>query len=323
MLFNKDNNGQEELKGLLGFLYAANEFANIATDIELAEEEIIELIGKPVYDKAKAHYDGGPESELLDALVKHIQLPVAYYAVHSFSQHLDVSHGEDGRKVRIDNENEKIPWEWMIHKDDEAILNKAHKTTDRLIAFLESHANDITEWKDSPAQKEARSLFINTARIFDSIFPIDRSRRFFIKIIPFIREAERKYIVPVLTQAIYDAVKAAIQSGNLGDYAPLVPLVQVPLAFYTLAMAVQRLSVTMLPNGIFQEYITERQTMKANKPADISLRMEVMNNLKRTADLELDNLQKYLSKKAAEEAGETYEGEDLYKIDPDDKFVRL
>ena len=55
MLFNKNENGQAELKELLGFLYAGDEFANIKTDIELAEETIIEYIGQPVYDRAQTY----------------------------------------------------------------------------------------------------------------------------------------------------------------------------------------------------------------------------------------------------------------------------
>jgi hypothetical protein len=336
MLFNKTSNGQEELKALLGFLYASNEFANIETDITLAEEDIIELIGQDVYDLAHEYYhaeegEGGEDEEgedevsdeTLEKLVKHIQLPVALYAWYNFSQHLDVSHGEDGRKVRIDAENEKIPWEWMITRDDDAVLNKAHKTTDRLIKFLEDNAEEITAWSESAAQQEARSMFINTARDFDRIFPIDRSRRFFIKITPFIREAENKFIKPVLTEDLFDDIKEAIVDGDTDEYDNILQLVRTPLAFFAMSIAVQRLSVSIFPNGILQEYSSDRQTAKATKPADNSLRSEIVTILKRTGDQELEHLQKYLDKLAAEEEGETYTPDDINRIDPDETFVRL
>ena len=325
MLFNKNENGQAELKELLGFLYAGDEFANIKTDIELAEETIIEYIGQPVYDRAQTYYDNPePTSELNEKLVKHIQLPVAYYGYHAFAAHTDVSHSQDGRKVLIDPENEKMAWEWMIRRDDDAILNKAHKTTDRLIAFLEKNEDNIAEWKNSDAQKAARALFINTAQLFDSIFPIDNSRRFFIKILPFIREVERKHILPVLGRDRFEDIKAALQSGDFEDYEDLLSLIRVPLAYLTIGTALRRLSVTLLPNGIFQEYESERLTQKARQPVATDVRREIAQAIKADGMHELENLQKEISRLDAEAAGETFTPDDPDEhIDPDATIFRL
>jgi len=92
-----------------------------------------ELIGQALMDKAQSHYGStnynSPDAlyQLLNDIVHYIQLPVAYYAYHNFAAHTDISHGEDGRKVVIDPENQKMAWEWMINRDDNATLNKAHK----------------------------------------------------------------------------------------------------------------------------------------------------------------------------------------------------
>ena len=329
MLFNKSNNGQVELKALLGFLYASNNFDNIKTDIILEEENMIELIGKPVMDKAQAHYNStnyntGSTYLLLDNLVHYIQLPVAYYATHNYASHSDVTHGDDGRKVVIDSANEKMAWEWMIARDDEATLNKAHKTTDRLIAFLDANADNITEWKNSDAQKTARGLFINTAKQFSDIFPIDNSRRFFIKILPFILESERKHLLPVLGKTRYDDMKAAILSGNFTDKEDMLLLIRVPLVYYALSLAVKRLSINMLPNGIFQDYISDRLSMKARQPAPTDVRREVGHSFLADADLELQNLQKEISKLDAEAALIDYVPVDpIAHIDPEAQIFRI
>lgn len=330
MLFNKNNKGQAELKALLGFLHASSNFDNIKTDIILEEETMIELIGKPVYDKAQTHYDSenyesaDEQYKLLNNLVHYIQLPVAYYASGNYAAHSDVQHGGDGRKVKIDSQNEKMAWEWMINRDDEATLNKAHKTTDRLIAFLEENADDITEWKDSDAQKLARGLFINTAKIFDQIFPIDNSRRFFIKVIPFIKEIERKHLLPVLGKARFDDMKAAILSGNFEDKEDMLLLIRVPLVYFTLSLAAKRLSVRILPNGIFQDYISEFQTAKARKVAPTDVRKEISSTLLTDANFELQNLQKEISKLDAEAVNEEYTPESpIDHVDPDASILRL
>ena len=335
MLFNRTNNGQEELKALLGFLHASSSFANIKTDIMLAEEDMIELIGKPVYDLANNYYNQPDRDELpvipleeggysVGKLVEYIQLPIAYYATGNYSAHTDVSHSGNGRKVIVDGENEKMAWEWMINRDDEATLNKAHKTTDRLIAFLEENADDIEEWKESDAQKTARSLFINSAKIFDQIFPIDNSRRFFIKIIPFIKEVERKHLLPVLGKTRFDDMKAAILSGDFTDEEEMLQLIRVPLVYHTLSLASKRLSVRMLPNGIFQDYISESQTAKARKVAPTDVRKEISNSLRADADLELENLQKEITKLDAIAASEEYTPESpISHIDSEKPILRL
>lgn len=329
MLFNKSNNGQAELKALLGFLHASNTFANIETDVLLAHEDMTELIGLPLMAKAQAHYNSeayntGGEVKLLDDLVHYIQLPIAYYATHNYAAHSDVSHGDDGRKVVIDVENQKMAWEWMIARDDEATLNKAHKTTDRLITFLDANQDNIAEWKNSDAQKLARSLFINTAKQFNDIFPIDNSRRFFLKITPFIRESERKYLLPVLGKTRFDDIKAAIASGNFTDYDDMLMLIRVPLVYYALNLAVKRLAINILPNGIFQEYISDRLTMKAKLPAPTDVRKDVAQSFMADAQLELENLQQELSKLDAEAAAIDFVPEDPIKhIDPESPIFRI
>lgn len=454
MLFNKSNNGQAELKALLGFLYASNNFANIQTDIELAEEDMIRLIGQEVYDLADTHYHSanyntGGDYLLLDNLVFKIQLPVAYYGWYAFSQHLDVSHDENGRKVVLDKENETMAWEWMLHRDDDAVINKAHKTTDRLIEFLEKNENnligtgatinligqgaasanfpgffktlsgyvyeestktltDIREWdpvaeyskmddigsdliegdfyncfveydgkyyysnsdanvnnqpdiddlsnwieldinfkafkkyteaehevyvwRESDSQKAARSLFINTANDFDEIFPIDKSRRFFIKIIPFQKEVNRKHILSVLGKDLYDELKAAIESGDINDpdnvnystWQELLALIKVPLAYLTLSLAVKRLSFIMMPNGIFQDFESGFLNQKAKQPAPAELKRSIAKMLEDDGLMELEALQKEITKMTTEALGETYEPTDMTeRMDPDEKYIRL
>ncbi|MFZ4463075.1 MAG: DUF6712 family protein [Bacteroidales bacterium] len=329
MLFNKNLDGQKELKSLLGFVYVSNKFENIETDIMLAEEDLANDIGRTVMTAAENHYKSvnfgtGGAHQLMDDLVRHIQLPIAYYACANFAVHTDVSHGEDGRKVVIDPANQKMAWEWMIDKDDEAIINKAHKTTDRLLAFLESNAESIEAWKNSDERKAAKRLFIPSAKIFNDIFPIDNSRRFFMKIVPFILEAERKHIIPVLTRQRYDDMKTAMEEGSFTDPDGVLQLIRVPLAFFALSMAVKRLSIRILPNGIFQDYLSDTQTRKASQVADADTRNAVGQMLYQDASFELQNLQKELEKIEKEATNETYVPESLAsRIDPDAKILRL
>lgn len=112
MIFNKTKKGSAELYNLTGTWYKANDFTGISEDIVLAQNEVIKLIGKATFDRAHSRYmtdEYDPEvssDDPEDMLVRRVQLPVAYKAMHHFYQRNLVSHEDSGRKVKIsENEN--------------------------------------------------------------------------------------------------------------------------------------------------------------------------------------------------------------------------
>lgn len=342
MLFDKSSTGIDELKELTGFLYSYNNFENIRTDLELAQEDMAALIGDELMEVAEAHYlsdyyensDFEPEDppaeppltsadyDILTELVKKIQLPVAYFAIHSFSQNADVSHEDSGRKVKIDSEREKLPWEWMLDKDEKAILKKAHKTTDRLISFLEKNiAEDaLSAWVESDARAAIKGQFIDSAEVFNSIYPIDNSRRFFLVISPFIREAERKYIKPALTTTTFDEIKTALGSDEgYADDDGILDYIRTPLAYFAMSIAIDRLAVEVLPEGVFQNLIAENTNTK--NPAMTDVKREVSKLLFNQGQAELRILTEYLRKLAA---GTDFEESDLTSgLNEDNLFARV
>jgi len=327
MLFNKNNNGIDELQKLTGFLYAYNHFENIRTDIEPAHEDMGRLIGSGVMQIAEDHYlseqyeSPGQENELLTNLVKHVQLPIAYYSIYTFSKNTDVSHEDTGRKVKIDAEREKLPWEWMLEKDERAIINKAHRTTDRLLTFLDNNADNLTEWKDSEARKAILVQFFQNAEQFNSVYPISHSRRFFLHIQPFIAEVERKFIAPILGKR-YSEIKEAMKAGTYDDKEKLLPLIRVPLALLSIAVAVDRLAIEVLPEGVFQRYISSTVTQNAKKAAEIEQKREFAIQLNRDGQTELQFLQQALIKINA--AGDDYSLPNLTQgVNEKNSFARV
>ena len=137
MIFNKTKKGSAELYNLTGTWYKANDFTGISEDIVLAQNEVIKLIGKATFDRAHSRYmtdEYDPEvssDDPEDMLVRRVQLPVAYKAMHHFYQRNLVSHEDSGRKVKI-SENEKLPWAWQIEKDDAVLRDTFFRTLDEL-----------------------------------------------------------------------------------------------------------------------------------------------------------------------------------------------
>lgn len=314
MLFNKSSNGQQELKSLLGFIYASKEFSNMVTDIELAQDDIVSLIGDALYDAIELHYKSadylknGNTGHLLvmDQLVHNTQLPIAFYAYKSYSANADLSHSDKGRQI-VTSETEKQAFEWQIERDDQALISKGHRFTDRLLAFLEKNKADTAikpMFFDNDVFKATRNNLIGSTTVFDSIYPIDNSRRFYLKVCTFIKEAERVRILPVLSSATYDELLAIVQGGTSTAYlTSLLEYARVPLVLYSMSIAIKRLSIDVLPDGVYQNLISDRTATKAKSSAPMEFKREVSELIEKEADSALTRLQQLIAKHAAEEAG--------------------
>lgn len=312
LLFDKNNNGADELRELTGSYYQSNDFARIKNDVVLQTEAIAELIGPGVYGLAADHYHDVPvttelsgvpdeEAAMLNELVHHIQLPIAYYSVLEFNKSNIVSHEDTGRKIKIDNQNEKMPWEWMYDRDDDAHLSKANKAVDRLIKYLDKTA--LQQWQDSDAQKATRQLFISNAKDFSRIYDIEESGLFYHRVKPMIAEIQRTKIRPALGQNLYDTLLAYYQTLNKASFVnntevdldSLLAFVQTAVPMLTMSLAVDRLPLRFLPYGIVQEFRSMIQSRNASQPALDATIHRYKLKFDRSANRALDELKRFLS----------------------------
>jgi hypothetical protein len=290
MLINKNNNGAEELQQLTSSYYANNDFDRARTLWLLEENKLISLIGGDLMARALAHYVSAAYQKPIpsaaeakeDQLVLLLQIPIAYRTTLRYYQLNTVSHETSGRKVKIDRENESMAWEWMIDKDDEAQLRMAHETTDMLITYLET--NKIAEWMGSPNRLAVRELFVNTAALFSQAYPmIDFSQSFFYTVVPFLREVQNIVLkkalgihyAPLLEH--WKEQNTATSSGSGGGgipsehealeefYDKLLSYVQAVQPLLVMVMAVKRLSIQVMPEGVVQHFKSMVQSRNASQ----------------------------------------------------------
>lgn len=256
-----------ELRNLTGSWYASNDFDRVKEDIEDETEELAQIVGDAVIDLAKeiqSKPDPTPEEA---ELLKLIKRPIAIMATLRFYQTNLVSHDQSTRKIKVDKDNESVPWEWMLDKDDEAHMNKAQRAIDRLIRFLDK--SDFTEWNDSQAKKDAKALFLNSIKVFGGYYPIDNSARFYYMAIPLMREIQTMEIRKALGDD-YVALLHTFQNtpDNLTDSQKiLLELARRAQALATIALAVRRLNAKVLPEGIVKSLKSSSQTVNASRPA--------------------------------------------------------
>lgn len=266
MIFNKSNTGSEELRTITGNYYANNDFEKVKTDIDLAKEELVRIVGAAVISKAEAVYadDSGVDAKYKD-LVPVVQLPIAILGTLMMYQKNDLSHEDTGRKVKLDTEHEKLPWEWQLKRDDEMHLQAYYKAVDRLIAYLET--NTISEWMDSDKRTLAAKLFIKNANEFDAQFPIDRSGRMYLLLLPYIKEAQRRWI----RKALGNDYQVLLAGTDLtAAQKELLEFVYPPTAHLAMSLAIRRLPLGLIPAGVVRNYTSSSQTMNASEPASLA-----------------------------------------------------
>lgn len=288
MIFNKNNNGSEELRTLTGSYYNNNNFETVVPHIKIVTEDLIKIISQNVYDRAKNAYEADTLSDIDKELIECVQLPIAIMATLRMYQRNDISHEDSGRKVKIDKENESIPWEWQLDKDNKLHLDDYYKSVDRLISFLDK--KDISEWINSDAKKQANSLFVKNADQFELCYPIERSGRVYMLLLPFIREAERRHIKKVLgddyTRFLAETDLTDKEKDLIADYiCPSITLI-------ALSIALRRLPLGLIPFGVVRNYTSASQTMNASEPASLEDIYAISDELMSEAKDMIDELKK-------------------------------
>lgn len=168
MLFNKDNNGSRELQQLTGTFAASNNYSIIASEVDDAIRTVSGLVGSAVITEAEGLYEGGTE----DGLVAAVRLPVAILAVARHSRNNLVSHDATGSKFKADG-NEKMPWEWMIDRDERAQQERWYRALDALYGYLTREKP--SSWTESDAYKRQRRSIVRLIDEMEAVYPLDGS----------------------------------------------------------------------------------------------------------------------------------------------------
>jgi hypothetical protein len=259
-LLFKDN---DELKELLGFLDADFSFSNIKADLITATRDVIAVIGKELYEKALGLYEADEEAED-NHLLYLIRYPIAVQSYRLYAPSNDVSHTNNGRKMRMDD-HEKQAFEWMIDRDNDALERRYYRAIDDLILYLEEES--VEEWKGSEVHEQAKELLVFSTNDFDRVFPIN-SRLLFLKLVPGLAQCQNHEIRSRMGEK-YSEFQAKIIEGSelTTNEAQLFLRIKEAMVFYSLSWAMPRLSVNLFPEGVLQSYRSERSTTNSRKPA--------------------------------------------------------
>jgi len=249
------------IKKHLGFVDKDLNFSNLKSDIITATREVIVIISKDVYDLAIGAFedtlDPTDDADLIYFL-ELVQNPIITKAYSLYAPNNDLSHTNDGRKMRY-KEHEKNAFQWMIESDNAAQEKRYYRALNDLIIYL--NETGVEEWMDSDEYKKVNKLFVNTLDKFNDYHPLD-SLLLLHKLNPGLSQCERREILPRIGKSKFYQLKATPTEED----EDLLELIKEACVNFSLANMIPKLSINLLPEGILQSYTSDRASTKASKP---------------------------------------------------------
>lgn len=221
----------EQLRNLTGSYYANNDFEKIESTVKAVEYELQTTIGLSSLDSLTG-----------DALSA-AQRAIAYMATMRFYRLNDISHEHEGRKVKIDRENEARPFEWQLARDDRAHLEEYYRALDCLIAALQ----DNTEFKESDIYKRQQTLIVTTADTLAWLTGADNSPWLYLRLVPFLADSQR-----FVGKAYGDHLSPEDFGDLFASTDTIVYAAQKAVALGAIALMGRRLSLQAMPYGLMK-----------------------------------------------------------------------
>ena len=297
----------EQLRQLTGNYYANNDFTKVQGDIGQATEELAALVGEGIIAKAEQAEEG-------DRLRLLVQRPVAILATLRMYQKNDLSHEDDGRKFKVSTDGaDKLPWEWQLDRDDALQMEAYFRAVDALINYLDKTKPE--EWTSTPLYRDMQQLIVRNAAEFDRCFPIQRSGRTYLLLVPFIREAQ----MMTVADAYGDGWQKLLDTGLDTDLSKPETTARYAAAMATCLLAMSyalcRLPLKLLPCGVVRGYLAE-SGMRESQPA-------TMDDIRRASGWMQADAARWLDKMKRARDGSLPDYELLPRNHPRNKYCRL
>jgi hypothetical protein len=241
MLFNT----VEELKKYLSSVHK-NQAAGLLSFVATAEAlhlgpvlgaGLVAQLGNLPEQDAPAH---------LVALREQLRPALAYYVVLEGAPLLAVALNDLG--VNEQQAAGAAPArQWVYNNFVEAASATADKLLDLALAWLDDHAAAYADELDSPEYRSRKSLLIANAAQLGMYLATAGSRRFFLALLPTLRQVEEFEIADLLGEELLEQLRDGLASGEepSADTKKLLGLVRPLLAHRALAQGILSMSVAL------------------------------------------------------------------------------
>lgn len=315
IIFNINDNGQNEVTNALSFLDQDFSYSRLEKDLILNTQTLIDFIGEEVYNDILTHYNSGDTDDVLDKIVLFSQLFIAITAYYDLSGNNDLLHTNSGRKFSK-SEDETAPWDWQIASDNVALLKRSYKALDMVILLL--NKSDLNSWKTSSIV--VKSLFVNSTKIFNDCYSINKSHQLYFRLVPFMEQIELLEIESRLSKDLFVKLKKSILDTSIvlsDQEKTILQCVRFAIVYSSLAKGYKVLKIEMFPNSINYNPRSKTNTEEL-------LRVKLTNELEKQADFYLKKIEGIVSDlDVNSDVSQEYDSTYLNGLNEDNKYVDL
>lgn len=286
-------------------------FDTVKPYIDEAEQLYLrDLLGNAFYGDLNTKYDNSmlivspvALSALNQTLLPLVQRCLAYYMQLLGIPQMSVSFGNMGIRQDRGEDNDPAP-RWK----EENLLYNALKNgdihADRLLLHLETAAtvsNDFALWFTSPANTINSGLIVYGTAIANKWIDISNSRRIYLKLLPKIREVEKRIASKLVGQPQYDMLVTKLKAGTTtANEKLLIEMLEPIISKRALYMQLPFMRVSIANDGLWlNSDITDTRKIGflATKPEIDELRKQLKGSSDDVMGFESDenNLQQFIS----------------------------
>ena len=189
------------------------------------------------------------------------------------------------------------------------ILHDSNGAVDALVDYLDTEQPE--EWTASRLCRETRSLIVRNAVEMDRYFPIQRSGRTYLLLVPFLREAQ----VMTVQDAYGTGWKDLLAEDPDTEESTAHYAAAMATCLLAMSTALTRLPLKLLPCGVVRGYLAE-SGMRESEPA-------TLDDVRRAADWMRADAARWLDKMKRARDGEVPDYELLPRNCPRNKWCRL
>jgi hypothetical protein len=288
---------------------------------EAEETFLVPVLGEDFFEELdEAANSSASGSSIYDGLLVKARMAVALYALYLGADEMAMSVSGAGVQV-VQSETHKPAAEYQVLNLKESWLMRAHRHVDLLLKYLDENRSTFTGY--APVSNDC---IITTAAEFQKYVDINSSRRVFLQLVPVMKNVEKKWIRPAITETIYnellDVIHGSGSSDPSSDQQALLDLVKPAIAHLTIVRALQEITLDLLNWGAFVFSWSTFKSMKRIDEANADRVAMMIQANQRDADAEMKVIQEFLDNNASDARYTAFFESDLY-VGPDEAERRI
>lgn len=240
---------------------ASLDMATFTVPLRIAQNQYIKpIIGKDCLNDLLEKLEDDSFEDVERELLEKLRSPLALVAQYNATPFNNITQTKGGYTVTKGEDYVPASRERVDHLQD-ALELAAQNEFNEVFEFLIDYGKEIASYNETDAQGKNLGNFINQTADFQKFTGIDIGHFIFHRLRPVMTRVEEQVIKTTLCTDLYEDLKEKVKTqAELGEYAPLLPLIQRAVVHITLLWALDEMNLSFSGNTLilkFRESISE------------------------------------------------------------------